>query len=191
MKEIRLHGRGGQGAAIAAEMLAAAMVKEGKYAVAFPVFGFERRGAPLMAFARVDDKPIRQRTQVYAPDCLIVTDPSLGRSGGIFQGLQPGGILVINIAHPPTESPNPNVSIIGAVDATRIALQEMGKPITNTCMLGAFASATGWLQLDSLASCFSDYFSGKMLEDNVRCMERGYRETRIIRLGEVASALQK
>ncbi len=191
MKEIRLHGRGGQGAAIAAEMLAAAFIKEGKYAVAFPMFGFERRGAPLMAFLRFDDQPVRQRTQVYAPDCLIVTDPGLGRSGGIFQGLQPEGTLIINMAHPPQESPHPNVLIIGAVDATSIALQEMGKPITNTCMLGAFASATGWLKLDSLISCFKDYFSGKLLEDNLRCMERGYRETKVMEFKEVTDALKK
>lgn len=191
MKEIRLHGRGGQGAAIAAEMLVAAMIKEGRYAVAFPMFGFERRGAPLMAFVRFDDQPIRQRTQVYTPDCLIITDPSLRHTEGIFQGLQPGGTLVINIAHPPTESLHPNLRVIGAVDGTGIALHEMGKPITNTCMLGAFASATGWLKLESLVSCFKDYFSGKLLENNLRCVERGYRETKVIEFKEVADALKK
>src|SRR3990172_12253327 len=191
MKEIRLHGRGGQGAVIAAEMLAAAFVKEGKYAVAFPMFGFERRGAPLMAFLRFDDKPIRQRTQVYAPDCLIITDPSLRHSSGIFHGFQPGGTLIINIAHPPEERMHPNLQVLGAVDATGIALQVMGKPITNTCMLGAFANATGWLKLESLVSCFKDYFAGRLLEDNVQCAERGYQETKVMEFKEVADALKK
>ncbi|MDO8690141.1 MAG: 2-oxoacid:acceptor oxidoreductase family protein [Dehalococcoidia bacterium] len=191
MKEIRLHGRGGQGAAIAAEMLAAALVKEGKYAVAFPMFGFERRGAPVTAFVRFDDKPVRQRTQVYEPDCLIVTDQSFRKSKDIFLGLRPGGTLVVNVQHQPQETLHPNLRIIGAVDATGIGLQEIGKPITNTCILGAFASTTQWLKLESLQACFQDYFSGKLLQDNLRCAERGYRETAVLEFKEAVDALEK
>jgi 2-oxoacid:acceptor oxidoreductase gamma subunit (pyruvate/2-ketoisovalerate family) len=165
---------------MAAEMLAAALVKEGKHAVAFPMFGFERRGAPLMAFVRFDDKPIRQRTQVYQPDCLIITDPTLGGAAGVFTGLREGGVLVLNAPHPPTENLHPNLARIGAVDATGIALRVIGKPITNTCMLGAFASATGWLGLDSLLDSLGDYFSGKLLEDNLRCAELGFQQTRVL-----------
>lgn len=191
MKEIRLHGRGGQGVAIAAEMLAAALVKEGRYAVAFPMFGFERRGAPVTAFVRFDDKPIRQRTQVYEPDCLVITDPSLRKSPEIFAGLRPEGTVIINIQHRPEERLHPNVVRIGAVDATGIAIQEIGKPITNTCVLGAFAGATGWLKLESLQAGFKDYFSGKLLEDNLRCVDRGYRETAVLEFKEAADALKE
>lgn len=191
MKEIRLHGRGGQGAAIAAEMLAAAFVKEGKYAVAFPMFGFERRGAPVMAFVRFDDQPIRQRTQVYEPDCIIVFDPSLRTSPEIFLGLRPEGTLILNIQHQPQQSPHPNVKTLGALDATGIALQVIGKPITNTCTLGAFASTTGWLKLESLQASFKDYFSGKLLEDNLRCAERGYQDVEVLEFKEVADAVKK
>lgn len=191
MKEIRLHGRGGQGAAIAAEMLAAALVKEGKYAVAFPMFGFERRGAPVMAFVRLDDKPIRQRTQVYEPDCVILFDPSLRHSPEIYHGLRPGGMLVMNIPHHPQQSLHPNLVTIGSLDATGVALQEIGRPITNTCVLGAFASATGWLKLDSLEAGFKDYFAGKLLEGNLRCAQRGYREVTVTSFKEAADALNK
>ncbi len=191
MKEIRLHGRGGQGAAIAADMLAAAFIKEGKYAVAFPMFGFERRGAPVTAFVRFDDKPIRQRTQVYEPDCLILFDPSLRTSPEIFLGVQVGGTMVLNVQHQPQQTLHANLKTIGAVDATSIAFQEIGKPITNTCVLGAFASTTGWLKLESLQAGFKDYFSGKLLEDNLRCAERGYRETAILEFKEAADALKK
>ena len=96
MREIRFHGRGGQGTATAAEILAAAIVCDGAHAAAFPMFGFERRGAPVAAFLRLDTAPIRERTQVYAPDCLILLDPGLVRTGVIFDGFKPGGTLVVN-----------------------------------------------------------------------------------------------
>ena len=94
MYEVRFHGRGGQGAVTAAAMLAAALLEEGKYAVSIPSFGFERRGAPVVSFLRCSDKPIRQLTNIYAPDCLICVDPTLTRSVDIFAGLKPGGTLV-------------------------------------------------------------------------------------------------
>ena len=98
MKEIRIHGRGGQGAVIAARMLASAFVIEGKCIASFPMYGFERRGAPVVAFTRLDDKPIWGKTQVYNPDCLVVIDPTLFKLPALFTGLKRGGILIANRA---------------------------------------------------------------------------------------------
>lgn len=181
MKEIIWHGRGGQGAVVAARVLATAFVQEGKPAMAFPKFGFERRGAPVMAFTRFDDKPIRRKTQIYYPDCLIVIDPKLMRTVGVFQGLKPEGILVLNTIEPVTQQLHPNLTIIGSVDATKIGLEEMGRPITNTAMLGAFAHTTGWIPLDSIRSSLKEYLSGNTLRQNIRCVQRGYEETKVIR----------
>ena len=103
MKEIRWHGRGGQGAVVAARVLATAFDKEGKAAMAFPKFGTERRGAPVMAFSGFDDKPIRQKTQLYHPDCLIVIDAQLMNSVNIYDGIKTGTTLIINAAEPVTE----------------------------------------------------------------------------------------
>jgi len=183
VKEIRVHGRGGQGAVIAAQMLAAAFVKEGKYATSFPMFGGERRGAPVSAFVRFDDKPIRLRTQIYYPDCLIIIDPMLSRSSTVFTGLKPGGIVIVNFPRPLSESPHENVEVMGIVDATGIALAEIGRAITNTCILGALARTTAWLMLDSILESFKGYFSGKVLDGNMRCATRGFRETEIMRFG--------
>src|SRR4030043_188419 len=100
MKEIRIHGRGGQGAVLAARMLASAFVAEGKSVASFPMYGFERRGAPVVAFTRVDDKPIREKTQIYTPDCLVVIDPGLMKLPTLFTGLKTGGALIINSKKP-------------------------------------------------------------------------------------------
>lgn len=182
MKEIRLHGRGGQGVVVAARILASAFVREGKYGMAFPKFGFERRGAPVVAFARFDEKPIREKTQVYEPACVIVADPRLIRSVDIFDGLRPDGILVINAVEPLRERWHENLVAVVTVDATEIGLREIGTPITNTCMLGAFVRATGWLQLDSLLSSLGEYFDGSLLEKNRRCVQRGYQESTALEL---------
>jgi len=178
VKEIRLHGRGGQGVAIAAEVLAGAFVIEGRHAAAFPMFGAERRGAPIMAFVRFDDQPILEKTQIYTPDCLIVTDPVMWTKPAIYAGLKPGGILVVNAPRAVAESPDPNVGLIGSIDATRIALKEVGIPVTNTCMLGAFARTTGWLKMESLLLRMRDYFQGEGLEKNMKAIARGYEEVK-------------
>jgi len=181
MKEIRFHGRGGQGAVLAARMLARASVAEGKYAASFPMFGFERRGAPVVAFLRIDDKPVREKTQIYNPDCLVVIDPSLMKLPTLFTGLKPEGILILNSPHPLKTRPNDNLKIGGVVNATQIAVDEIGRDIPNTCILGAFAAVTGWLDLQSVLSCLGDYLKGDILERNLRSAERGYREVEVIR----------
>ena len=165
---------------MASDMLSEAFVKEGKYAANFPMFGFERRGMPVTAFLRFDDRPIREKTQIYAPDCLIVFDPGLWRQPPIYAGLKDNGIMVLNYAAPIKEPPNENVGTIGVIDATGIALQEIGAPISNTCMMGAFAATTGWLSLDALLSSLEDHFEGAILDKNRRCVERGFKEVQVV-----------
>ncbi|MBI4296384.1 MAG: 2-oxoacid:acceptor oxidoreductase family protein [Chloroflexi bacterium] len=183
MIEIRMLGRGGQGAYISAEMLAAAFVREGKYATAFPMFGGERRGAPVNVFVRFDNKPIRLRSQIYYPNCCIVTDPLLGRSPDALKGLRPGGVVVMNQPRMPEDKPHQNTDVLAIVDATGIALEETGRPITNTVMLGALIKATNWVKLESILEAFKSYFSDRLLESNIRCVKRGMEETQVVRFG--------
>ncbi|MFC2021142.1 2-oxoacid:acceptor oxidoreductase family protein [Chloroflexota bacterium] len=183
MTEIRMLGRGGQGAYSSAEMLAAAFVKEGKYATCFPMFGGERRGAPISVFVRFDDKPIRLRSQIYYPDCCIITDPVLSNSPDALKGLKPGGIVVMNLPRMPEEKPHENTGVLAVVDATGIALEEIGRPITNTVMLGALLYTTGWVKLDSVLETFESVYNEKVLEGNIRCAKRGFSETKLFDLG--------
>lgn len=181
VKEIRLHGRGGQGVVMASEILAVAFVAEGKYATAFPSFGTERRGAPVKAFLRTDDKPIREITQIYDPDCLLLADPFFQNVAEVFDGLKPEGILVMNSQVPVERSPHKNAKLLGVVDATSIALQEIKRPSTNTCLVGAFAATTKWLSLDTIELALKEFFNGKALEGNIRCARRGFEEAKIIK----------
>ncbi len=188
MREIRFHGRGGQGAAMAAEILAAALVRDGLHAAAFPMFGFERRGAPVTAFLRLDRTPIRERTQIYTPDCLVVLDPGLARGGAIFEGFRAAGTLLVNAGALPALPPGVEVGLAGAVRAGAIAQEELGRPAANTAMLGALARLTGWVSRESLLAVLPDYFDGEALPGNRRAVERGYEELKIL-AGEVAHAL--
>jgi 2-oxoacid:acceptor oxidoreductase gamma subunit (pyruvate/2-ketoisovalerate family) len=181
VKEIRIHGRGGQGAVTAARMLASAFVIEGKYVASFPMYGFERRGAPVQAFTRVDDKPIREKTQVYTPDCMLVIDPTLLKISSLFSGIKPEGILIANSAKVFETSFDKNLKTAGVVNATQIAVEEIGRDIPNTCLLGAFAATTQWLKLESILASLKDYLSGDMLQRNIRSCERGFREVKIIK----------
>jgi 2-oxoacid:acceptor oxidoreductase gamma subunit (pyruvate/2-ketoisovalerate family) len=164
---------------MAARMLASAFVAESKYVASFPMYGFERRGAPVVAFTRIDDKPIREKTQIYNPDALIVIDPGLLTLPTLFTGLKPGSVFILNSNKKIPARPNENLKIGGVVNATGIAVQEIGRDIPNTCLLGAFAAATGWLKLDSILSCLPDYLSGDILQRNLKSAERGYREVEV------------
>lgn len=183
MIEVRMLGRGGQGAYSSAEMMAAALVREGKYATCFPMFGGERRGAPVNVFLRFDNKPIRLRSQIYYPDCCIVTDPLLARTPGALKGLKPGGIVVMNLPGEPDKKPHENTGVFATVDATGIALEEIGRPITNTVLIGSLLCTTGWAKLESIFEAFREYFSAKLLDSNIRCARRGYEETKVHRFG--------
>ena len=181
MKEIRFHGRGGQGAVTAARILASAFVVEGKYVATFPMYGFERRGAPVVAFTRMDDKQIREKTQIYTPDCLAVIDPGLLTLPTLYTGLKDDGFLILNTKSPLTEPPNEKVKTGGFINATQIAVDEIGRDIPNTALLGALAATTGWLKLESLLACLKDYLSGDILDRNYKSAERGYREVEVIK----------
>jgi len=182
-KEIRLHGRAGQGARMAAEILASALVLEGKHASAFPMFGAERRGAPITAFLRFDDKPVRLATQIYEPDCLVVLDPAQLKPA-TFNGLKPNGVLIVNTSKPITDRMHPNVAVIGFTDATAVALEHIGRPIVNTCMLGVFAKTTGWTSLDFILTSLEEHFSGSLLENNVKAVREGFERTQVINFGD-------
>lgn len=179
VKELRFHGRGGQGAVLAAKMVASAAAIEGKFVASFPMYGFERRGMPVVAFTRFDDEPIREKSQIYTPDCLLVIDPSLLELDGVLDGLQPGGVLILNSRQPLQDRRSDNMEVVGSVNATAIAMQELGRNIPNTCLVGALAAATGWLQLDSVVAGLSEYFEGEMLEKNIRNATRGYQEVEV------------
>ena len=181
MYEIRIHGRGGQGAVMASAILAQALVSEGRFAVAVPAFGFERRGAPVSACLRVDDREIRSLTNIYSPDCLICIDPTVARAVDIFAGFKPGGTLVQATSKPAEEIHLAvRVDRLGLCDAVGIALDIFGRPITNSIMLGAFARTTGMVALSSLQDALETAeFRDAGLEQNRRAMERGFAETRV------------
>ncbi len=185
MIEIRFHGRGGQGAVTAANILASAAFKAGKYVQAFPFFGVERRGAPVTAFTRIDDKPIRIKTQIYEPDIVVVLDPSLLDTVDVTAGLKDGGIVIIN-----TEKSKEEVleklkkkpAKLALVDATSIALDVLGLPITNTAILGAVAKATGIVELDYIKEAIKETFSGDLGEKNAKAAEEAFNKTVVYEL---------
>lgn len=183
MKEIRMHGRGGQGTVVAAEILATAFLADGKYATSIPSFGQERRGAPVAAFIRLDTKPIRERCRVYQPDIVVVLDRVLTESPSCYIGLKDHGTIILN--HRGRELSLPNTQTLGllaTIDATSISLQEMGVPITNSCMLGAFAKVTDTVPLDTLTSALEEFLGGDLLNKNRRCLQRGFDEVHIKRV---------
>jgi 2-oxoacid:acceptor oxidoreductase gamma subunit (pyruvate/2-ketoisovalerate family) len=179
VKELRFHGRGGQGAVLAAKMVASAAAKEGKCVGSFPMYGFERRGMPVVAFTRFDDEPIREKSQIYTPDCVVVVDPTLLGLPNLFDGLKPGGVLILNSAAPLKERLCANLELSGVVNATRIAVEEIGRDIPNTALVGALAAATGWFSLDSVLDGLTEYLEGDMLEKNIRNARRGYAEVEV------------
>jgi len=170
MFQIRIHGRGGQGVVTAAEMLSVAAFLEGKHAQAFPSFGSERTGAPVVAFCRIDDREIRLREPIMQPDALIIQDPTLLHQVEVFAGLAPGGTILINTARSFAE--------LGlkdfiekfktcAVPATDIALKHVGRPLPNAALLGGFSALSGRLALESVKAAIRGKFSGKVGEGNV------------------------
>lgn len=178
-KEIRFHGRGGQGIVMGAEMLAYAFVLEGKYASSFPTFGVERRGAPVGGFLRFDEKPIRETHQIYEPDCVVVLDPFIGQSQTIFEGLKHDGVAILNTPRQTLEKWPDSLKTLGLVDATALALAEMGRAIVNTCMLGVFARVTGWVALESVISSLDMHFKGELLRKNTALVMHGYENVKI------------
>jgi 2-oxoacid:acceptor oxidoreductase gamma subunit (pyruvate/2-ketoisovalerate family) len=166
---------------MAAKMLASALLVEGKHVASFPMYGFERRGAPVVAFTRFDEKPIREKTQVYNPDCIIVIDPGLLTLPTLFTGLKENSVFLLNTAKKEYKQPDPALKTGALINATGIAMQEIGRDIPNTCILGAFAAATGWLSLDAVLKSLPEYLSGDILQRNLKSAERGYKEVEVIK----------
>jgi pyruvate ferredoxin oxidoreductase gamma subunit len=174
VKEIRIHARAGQGAITVANLLGAAAVAEGMYALAFPHFGAARMGAPMNAFVRVSDKPIRLRCQIYEPDCLIVVDPTLLVGYDVFAGLKPGGIAVVN--RPSAEGVTaPAGAKVVCVPATEIATEVIGRPFANTTLLGAFAAATGLISVAAVEKVIAEHFEERLAKTNAEAARRGYQ----------------
>jgi phenylglyoxylate dehydrogenase gamma subunit len=190
MHEVRIHGRGGQGAVLASAILAQALINDGRYAVAIPSFGFERRGAPVAAFLRFADQPIRAMTNVYHPDYVICIDPTVPRAVDIFAGMRPGGIATLATKAALQELRLPAaISRVGLCDAVGIALSLYRKPVTNAIMLGAFARTTELLTLVSLKEALQQTsFRDAGLSKNLVAVERGYNETDVHAVNEVAHA---
>lgn len=180
MKEIRIHGRGGQGGVTSAELLAKAVIAQGQYAQAFPSFGPERRGAPIVAFVRTDDKKIKVREKVYSPNIVMVLDPTLLDVVDVAEGLHPDGIVVVNSNDSPENLKKKyGFPKVAQVDATTVAEEELGVPITNTTMLGALLAATQLLTPAAMQEVVEERFGGRLGPKNLKALERAYSETKI------------
>jgi pyruvate ferredoxin oxidoreductase gamma subunit len=180
--EIRWHGRGGQGVVTANEILACAALKEGKFIKAFPEFGPERMGAPIRAFARISDDPITVHSQVYYPDVVLIIDPTLLKAGKVVEGLKDGGAVIANFPDDKAklEKAVGRTENVYAVNATKIALEEIGRPMTNTAMLGALVKVTKIVDIETIIDEMRAKMAGKLsnevVEKNLKAIKRAYEE---------------
>ena len=180
MFEIRIHGRGGQGVVTAAELLSVAAFNEDRWAQAFPSFGSERTGAPVVAFCRVDDKQIRSREPIAEPDGLIIIDPTLLHQVDVFGGFKPDGYVLLNSSRSFAEMGLDDLLArsdrdrLHTVPATELAREELGRPLPNAALLGGFAALTGIVSLESVAVAIRERFSGEIGERNVAATQRAY-----------------
>ena len=181
MIEIRLHGRGGAGAVTSAELMAIAAINLGKYAQAFPSFGPERRGAPVVAFCRIDEKQIKLRTNINQPNIVLVLDPSLLHIVNVAAGLRQGGMLVMNTRHSCAEVRKEFgfTCSVAVVDATKIAREATGLPITNVAMLGALLKAREIFAPEALIGPVNKRF-GRIAEKNLTAFHRAFAETSVL-----------
>ena len=176
--QVRIHGRGGQGVVTAAELLAQAAFDEGRHAQAFPSFGSERTGAPVVAFCRIADKEIRVREPIMAPDAVIVQDETLLRAVDVFAGLQSTGYVLINSMRTFDELGLGEYAAVGdrfiTVPATQLAMQHLGRPVPNAVLLGAFAALTKVVSLKSVNDAIRDRFSAKLADGNCAAATAAY-----------------
>jgi 2-oxoacid:acceptor oxidoreductase gamma subunit (pyruvate/2-ketoisovalerate family) len=177
MIEIRFHGRGGQGTVVASKILADAIAKEDNWVQAYPEFGVERRGSPVVAFIRIDDKPIYDKSRIYTPDHVVVVDPTLVEAVDITVGLKPGGTIIINSDRGPGHFAFGDRFKVRTVDATAIAVKHrlgsLAAPIVNTAIVGAVVKILGLTKLESLTQAIRDGISIKP-EDNVKAAEEAF-----------------
>ncbi len=178
--EVRFHGRGGQGAVTAADLLAVAGFKEGYYTLSFPMFGAEKRGTPVVSFLRISDEPIVARDEVYNPDYVVVLDPTVMETVNVVAGLKKGGMLIANY---PKSSEDLKKEVkadelgikVATINATKMAMEVLGRPITNTTMVGAFGGATRLISLETLVEVVKKWFKGELAEKNAKLVEEAYR----------------
>jgi pyruvate ferredoxin oxidoreductase gamma subunit len=186
MFQVRIHGRGGQGVVTAAELLSVAAFREGRHAQAFPSFGSERTGAPVVAYCRIDDREIRVREPVVAPDAVIVQDPTLLHQVELFDGLRASGYILLNSSRGPAELGLDELTRrfpahhLLTVPAGRLAREHLGRPLPNAALLGAFAALTGLISLEAVCAAIDERFTGPRAAGNVAAAEATFafaRET--------------
>jgi len=176
MKEIRIHGRGGQGAVTTSEIIVYAAVEDGKHGACFPYFGFEKKGGPVSAFVRIDDKKIREKNQVYNPNCVMVIDPTLLKSVDVFVGAKEESILVLNAnSIDDIEIPR-NITKVAYVDANEASMNIFGRLLPNTIVLGAFVKTTGWVSFEKVSEKTQAIWGSKNLE----ALEFGFNNVTIV-----------
>lgn len=180
MFQVRIHGRGGQGVVSGAEMLSIAAFLQGNYAQAFPSFGSERTGAPVVAFCRIADREIRLREPVMQPDALIIQDPTLLHQVDVFGGLQQDGYVLINTSRSFEAlgigeiAAGRRAERLCTVPASELALQHVGRPLPNAALLGGFAALSGRVDLASVAAGVREKFSGKVADGNIAAATAAY-----------------
>ncbi len=183
--EVRFHGRGGQGVVTAADILAVAGFKDGYYTLSFPTFGAEKRGTPVASFLRVSDEPIVARDEIYTPDHVVVLDPTVVESVNVVAGLKKGGMLIANYPKGSDDFKkeiglkNSDFSVY-TINATKMAMEMLGRPITNTAMVGAFAGATKLISLESILETIGEWFKGEIAEKNAKLVEEAYRKMEVL-----------
>lgn len=179
MIEIRFHGRGGQGTVVASKILADALAKEGNYVQAYPEFGVERRGAPVFAFIRVDNKPIYDKSRIYTPDHVVVVDPTLVEAIDVTDGLKDGGYIIINSPKKPEEFKFPDKFRVFTIDATDIAVRHqlgtLAAPIVNTAIVGTVVKILKLTKLESLIEAIREGVPLKQ-EENVQAAIEAYEK---------------
>lgn len=171
MIEVRIHGRGGQGNVVAAYLLATAAIDEGHFGQAFPAFGAERRGAPVVSFVRIAERTLRRRNQVLQPDFLIVQDRALLKVPGVLDGLRPGGGILVNTSLDAATISEQVGSAVVTLPATQLAKTHLGRPVPNTALLSAFLTLTQILPMEALTRALQQKFRGEILERNLRLIE--------------------
>lgn len=178
--QVRIHGRGGQGVVTAAEMLSVAAFNEGRYAQAVPSFGSERTGAPVVAFCRIDDRPIRTREPIVEPDALIIQDPTLLHSIDVFGGLKQEGYILLNSSRSFSDlglgdlAKRFSAHHLLTVPATDLAMKHLGRPLPNAVLLGGFAAISGVISLPSVLTAIRQRFTGRVADGNIAAAEAAF-----------------
>lgn len=168
---------------MASEIIVHAAMINGIFATAIPQFGFERRGSPVISSVRLDDHPIREKTQIYSPNCIVVSDETLLSSVNVYNGIQEGACMVLNTTKNLQALGVPSeITLLGLIDATNIALEIIGAPITNTAMIGAFAKTTGWFGIDLVTEGIRRVLAPALIDKNVRAALNAFAEVRIYHL---------